>query len=242
MVAEAMAVQQEMEADNEEHDPDEGGIDAEKRAGKQAGEGRLGIEAHLHRAVVEQHRAPPEQEAAERDDEGRQAEAQRDLAVEEADQHAGEDAERRGEKGAEACADEACHQHRGEGVDGADGKVELAGDHQQARAERERAEHGNSLHQDRQVLRREIAEMVGIEERAGDADDLQRHEDEENRPRGRGHDPLEDGLSLGARAGRGAFGKDGCHGLALDRWGTGTRRQGRQAPRGTISGSCRSAA
>ena len=69
VVAELVTVEQQMKADDEKNDPDEGGVDAEDRSRKQAREGWFGIEAHLHGAVVKQHCAAPEQQAAERDDE-----------------------------------------------------------------------------------------------------------------------------------------------------------------------------
>ncbi len=139
------------------------------------------------------------------------------MAVEQADHDAGENAERGGYEGAHSGADEACHQDGGEGVNGADGEIEFARNHQHTGAERQAAEHGDSLHQDRQVLRREVAELIGIEQGACDADDLQRHEDEEDRACRHRHDLPDHRLFLRPRPGRGTCLKNWCHGLVLDR-------------------------
>jgi hypothetical protein len=51
VVAEAVAMQQRPEHQAKHDEPDEGGVDAEERAGEQRVEDRVGIKPHLHRAI-----------------------------------------------------------------------------------------------------------------------------------------------------------------------------------------------
>src|SRR5690606_13642079 len=68
VIAEAVAVQQRIEHQAQGDEPDEGGVDAEDRAGKEFVEHRVGIEANLNGAIEQQYRPAPEQQAAKRDD------------------------------------------------------------------------------------------------------------------------------------------------------------------------------